>query len=109
MTFIGNCRATGIGSLPAGDVASAIDAVFAYCPDLPAWPQLPKVSRAEGMVEQAAVGLPGLRIGAEGRLRLIQDEAFFLGVEKLFVAYESGDTSVAAMPPRSAAALEPFV
>jgi len=108
MVFTGHCRATGVGSLPHTDVAAAVDAVLAGCPGLPFWPQLPKRARAEGMTEQAAAGLPGLRI-EEGRLRLVQDDAFFLGVEQLFAAYEAGDASLAAMTPESAAALEPFI
>jgi hypothetical protein len=108
MTFIGNCRATGIGSLPLTDPEAAVRAVFESCPDLPHWPQLPKRSRAEGMTEQASVGLPGLRITDDGRLRLVQDDAFLAGLERLLAAYESGDASVAAFPAESAAAFEPF-
>ena len=109
MAFLGNCRATGIGSLPATDVREAVETVLAYCPDLPHWPQLPKASRAEGMNEQALAGLPGLVITGEGRLRLVQDEAFFLGVERVMAAHAAGDASVAAMAPESAAGFEPFV
>ncbi len=108
MTFLGNCRATGIGSLPHTDARAAVEAVFAFSPDLPYWPQLPKVSPSEGMNEQALAGLPGLRI-EDGKLRLVQDEAFFLGVEKVFAAYESGDASAAALAPESAQAFEPFI
>ena len=108
MVFVGNCRSTGVGSLPQTDVGEALEAVWASCPDLPFWPQLPKRSHAEGMNEQAAAGLPGLRV-EEGRLRLVQDEAFFLGVERLLAAHEAGDTSVAALGPEAAAAFEPFV
>ncbi len=109
MPFLGNCRATGIGSLPHTDAAAAVEAVFASAPDLPYWPQLSKRSRAEGMNEQAAAGLPGLRITDEGRLRLVQDEEFFLGVERLLAAYEAADASVAALGADSAAGFEPFV
>jgi methionine synthase II (cobalamin-independent) len=109
MAFFGNCRATGIGSLPHGGVAEAVEAVFASSPDLPYWPQLPKVSLREGMNEQAAAGLPGLRVEAGGRLRVVQDEAFLAGVEQLLVAYEAGDASVSALGPGSAAGFEPFI
>jgi methionine synthase II (cobalamin-independent) len=108
MPLTANCRATGIGSLPHDDVDAAVAAVFRDCPDLPYWPQLPEVSRAEGMNEQAAVGLPGLHI-ENGRLRLVQDEAFFEDVERLLAASETGDASVAALPPEAAAAFEPFL
>jgi methionine synthase II (cobalamin-independent) len=109
MTFLGNCRATGMGSLPHTAVAEAVDAVFASSPDLPYWPQLPKVSTREGMTDQAAVGLPGLRIEEGGRLRLVQDEAFLEGVENLLTAYEGVDASEAAIPGESAAGFEPFI
>jgi len=109
MTFFGNCRATGIGSLPATDAREAVETVLAYCPDLPHWPQLPKISRAEGMNEQALAGLPGLVITSEGRLRLVQDEPFFLGVEQVMAAHAAGDPSVAAMAPETAAGFEPFI
>ncbi len=107
MTFLGNCRATGIGSLPHTDVPAAVEAVFASSPDLPYWPQLPKASAKEGMSEQALAGFPGLRV-EEGKLRHVQDEAFFLGVEAIFAAYDSGDAAAAAIPAESALALEPF-
>jgi len=109
MTFLGNCRATGIGSLPHTDVREAVEAVFAYSPDLPYWPQLSRVSHAEGMNEQATVGLAGVKVTEDGRLRLVQDEAFYVGVERLLEAYENRDDSVAKMTPDSAAAFEPFV
>jgi len=109
MVFLGNCRATGIGSLPHTDAAEAVAAVFACAPDLPYWPQLPKASRAEGMNEQALAGLPGLRITGDGRLRLVQDEPFFLAVEQVMVADAAGDAGAAAMAPESAAGLEPFL
>ena len=108
MTFQGNCRATGIGSLPATQVGEAVASVFADCPDLPYWPQLPRVSPAEGMTEQAASGLPGLVVDGK-RLRLVLDEAFYLAVERLLAAHESGDAAWAALGPESAAAFEPFI
>jgi len=107
MAFVGNCRATGIGSLPHTDADEAIEAVFASAPDLPYWPQLPNVSPKEGMNEQALAGLPGLQV-KDGKLRHVQDEAFFLGAEEIFAAYESGEASAAAMSPETACAFEPF-
>jgi methionine synthase II (cobalamin-independent) len=108
MTFFGDCRATGIGSLPHLSVDEAVEAVLAHCPLLPHWPQLPKVSLREGMTEQAAVGLPGLQ-SVEGRLRVVQDDAFLAGVEPLLVAYEAGDASIAALPTESAVAFQAFL
>ncbi len=106
--FLGNCRATGIGSLPHTDVPAAVEAVFDFSPDLPYWPQLPKVSRNEGMNEQAVAGMPGVQ-AEDGKLRLVQDEVFYLGVEKVFAAYESGDAAAAALPVESACGFDPFL
>jgi len=108
MPFIANGRATGIGSLPHQDVTDAVAAVFRDCPDLPYWPQLPNASKAEGMNEQAAVGLPGLTM-TDGRLRLVQDEAFFEDAERLLAAYEAGNAAFAALPPEAACGFEPFL
>ena len=108
MAFLANCRATGIGSLPIPDVRSAVEAVFDTAPDLPYLPKLPKVSKNEGMNEQALEGFPGLVV-EDGKLRHVQDEAFFLGVERLFAAYETGDDGAAALSPEYAHALEPFL
>lgn len=44
--------ATGIGSLPHTDVDSAVKFVFKYFRDIPHWPQLPKLSGLEGLVDQ---------------------------------------------------------
>ena len=113
MAFLGNCRATGIGSLPHADAAEAVDAVFAYAGALPYWPQLPRASRQEGMNEQAVGGtgdlrLPGLQV-QEGRLRLVQDEAFYLAAEKVLAAYDALDASAGTMPTEAARGIEPFL
>ncbi|MBU1125844.1 MAG: hypothetical protein KKC84_07440 [Candidatus Omnitrophica bacterium] len=58
--------ATGIGSLPHRDAERAVDLIFATCPSLPFWPQLPKRSAKEGMLAQFCEGLPCLRVNEEG-------------------------------------------
>lgn len=60
--------ATAIGSLPHIDAAAAAELVLGLLPDLPAAPQLPRRSRAEGMLAQMADGVAGIRADAEGRL-----------------------------------------
>ncbi|MFH1129037.1 MAG: methionine synthase, partial [Candidatus Omnitrophota bacterium] len=54
--------ATGIGSLPYEDPAKAVDLVLKYLPQIPFWPQLPKLGGCEGMVAQFAQNLPCLKI-----------------------------------------------
>lgn len=40
---------TGIGSFPFNDVDEALDIIFATCPEIPFWPQLPKRAPYENM------------------------------------------------------------
>lgn len=58
--------ATGIGSLPHKDPCGALDLLFASLPELPFWPQLPKRTKKEGMVEQFSEGLPCLGVNEGG-------------------------------------------
>jgi hypothetical protein len=58
--------ATGIGSLPHRDAASALDLIFEYCPQAPFWPQLPKRDVREGMLEQFSENLPCLQVSDRG-------------------------------------------
>jgi hypothetical protein len=43
---------TGIGSIPFTSVKSAIEAVASFSPEVPFWPQLPRLSEAEGIIGQ---------------------------------------------------------
>jgi len=54
--------ATGVGSLPHTDAASALDLIFKHVPSVPFWPQLPKRDFREGMVAQFSENLPCLKI-----------------------------------------------
>ena len=58
--------ATGIGSIPLTNVEDAVDLILRYVPDLPFWPQLPKIDSREGMIAQFSENLPGLKIDARG-------------------------------------------
>jgi methionine synthase II (cobalamin-independent) len=74
-SFIGNLRATTIGSLPLTDAQEATDLVFNYTPLLPSWVQLPK-HPGEGMLEQYNEGLPGIQ-DAGGRIHIDTDDPGF--------------------------------
>lgn len=65
--------ATGIGSLPHAEPSEAARFVIAHLPDLPSAPQLPKRRLAEGMVAQAAAGIPGVRARRGGVLVVDHD------------------------------------
>jgi hypothetical protein len=51
---------TGIGSLPMDDVSSAIDSVATHSPEIPFWPQLPRLSDSERVIRQGLGVLEGL-------------------------------------------------
>lgn len=59
---------TSIGSLPHRDADSAAAFVLRHHPDVPAVPQLPRRSPLEGMIAQAARGIPGVAVAADGSL-----------------------------------------
>ena len=58
--------ATGIGSFPHKDTESALELIFKYCPQIPFWPQLPKLDIREGMVAQFSEGLPCIELTDKG-------------------------------------------
>jgi len=57
--FTPSCLPILIGSLPLSDHLEAVRLVLAHTPEIPLWPQLPKLPK-EGMVRQFINGLPGL-------------------------------------------------
>jgi hypothetical protein len=62
MKFEPKCLSTGIGSLPHTDVESACRLVVEQFPEIPFWPQFPKVSFNETMYVQYSEKLPGVVI-----------------------------------------------
>jgi methionine synthase II (cobalamin-independent) len=65
---------TGIGSLPHDDPREATRFALDSHPRLPAAPSLPRRSATEGMIGQAAWGLPGVTVLCDGSL-LVDDAA----------------------------------
>ena len=70
---------TSIGSLPHRDADAASTFVLKHTNELPAAPQLPRRSPLEGMVAQAARGIPGVDVDRDGDLvvdrRVLDPEA----------------------------------
>ena len=60
MSRVFNFLTTGIGSLPFTEAGEACELIFHYLPDAPHWPQLPKISPLEGMIDQFLEGAPGV-------------------------------------------------
>jgi hypothetical protein len=55
-----NFMATGVGSLPFRDLKAACELIFQHVPEAPHWPQLPRLSSREGMIDQFLEGMPGV-------------------------------------------------
>ena len=64
---------TSIGSLPHFDPSEAVDFVLRHEHRLPAAPSLPARSRREGMIAQAAHGVPGVVVHDDGSLSIDHD------------------------------------
>ena len=65
---------TSIGSLPHHRADQAVALVLDHHPWLPAAPSLPRRSPLEGMIAQAAWGMPGVHVAPDGSLDLTLDE-----------------------------------
>lgn len=72
MAFEPKLATSGIGSLPYQDAEKSVEFVKQTCPDIPYWPQLPKMNQNESMISQFAEGLPGLS----------EDESLFVNIER---------------------------
>ena len=87
-----NCLPTMIGSMPDTDVEKSWQLVARYLKDIPAWPQLPKLSVREDMIIQYSEGFPGATI--EGNRLVIKAAGNFNNeLERLYTAYLANDCS----------------
>jgi len=83
----GNCKTTGIGSVPFTDVKKGMELVKTL--DIPFWPQFPQIDTREGMYLQFSEGLPGLKI--EKDKVFVDSEDFEKNAEKFFELVVSDD------------------
>ncbi|KPJ56411.1 MAG: hypothetical protein AMJ42_05360 [Deltaproteobacteria bacterium DG_8] len=86
MSFLPNCLATTIGSLPLDDAKEATKLILTYTPQIPAWVQLAKRFK-EGMIIQFTDGLPGLRWSNKKVYFDTKDPAFQDEVLKFYEHY----------------------
>jgi len=69
---------TMIGSMPHLNVRDALNLLEEYSLDIPAWPQLPKLSFKESMIPQYCENFPGIVIDEENRKIWIQKDSELL-------------------------------
>jgi hypothetical protein len=84
-----NFVVTGIGSLPFTDAGEACRLIFEQMPEAPHWPQLPKVSPREGMIEQFLEGAPG--VAEKGGKLFLRPLEPYEEWERFYQGYEQGD------------------
>lgn len=102
-----NVMATGIGSLPFTDVEEACSLVFQHVPEAPHWPQLPRVSPHEGMIDQFLEGMPGvLEEGGKAYLRALEP---YQEWEQFYKDYERGNLEAFAVSAERAQGLHAFL
>lgn len=103
--FHPNLAPLSIGSLPYTDPDQACRLMLEYCPQTPAWPQLPKRAFEEDVYVQFSGGFP--RLVREGQ-RIYVDTSQGLGpaLEQLYIAYLTHELERAAMAPENATGLK---
>jgi hypothetical protein len=106
-SFIPHLLATGVGSLPHGDVGKACGLIDRTLPRTPFWPQLPKHSPLESMNIQVSPGLPFLKVD-EKKGEVHFDTSVDAGgeLEKVYQAYLSGKIEEYGFLPRYAEGFE---
>jgi len=83
-----NFTATGIGSLPFTDPGEACRLIFQHLPEAPHWPQLPKASPREGMIDQFLEGAPG--VAEKGGKLYLRPLEPYEEWERFYQGYEEG-------------------
>ncbi|MDP7469385.1 MAG: methionine synthase [Dehalococcoidia bacterium] len=99
---------TAVGSLPHTDPQQALVLVKRFLPQLPTWPQLPRVAFGETMYAQFMLGLPGLLVDGE---RMCVDTAreFDDAIQQLLSDHEAGASQGYAISRGNACGLHAFL
>ncbi|HEC36227.1 MAG TPA: methionine synthase [Anaerolineae bacterium] len=101
-----NCRATGIGSTPHTDSATAVEFVLETFAEIPFWPQLPRRAFRENMYAQFSEYLPGIRIeDADERIWIDLGAGWIEEVETFYAAFLEDDPSRFPLSAEHAAGL----
>jgi len=104
-----NCLPTIIGSMPHTDPFKACSQIVHYLKDIPAWPQLPKLSYQENMYVQFSEGFPGVRGVTENSISIDRSQDLNKPLEKLYAAYLENDVDKFPVSPEYAAGLQHFL
>lgn len=103
-----NCLPTVIGSMPHTDADAALALIRHYCPQIPAWPQLPRRSPLEQMDVQYSEGFPGAVV-SDGTVRVDTGLDHGEALAALYQAYLDEDAGHYTISPERAAGLHAFL
>jgi len=102
--FQGNFSATAIGSFPHTNAEVACEIMFKSLPEIPCWPQLPKISTKEEMCIQYTEGLPCIKIHEDGKTVSIDDtQDTSVELERFYELFLKNDPDLFAISPECAA------
>ncbi len=104
------CIPTAIGSMPHTDAKRACQIVLENFPEVPVWPQLPRLSLRENMYIQYSEGMPCV-VMDEQRHRIFFDTSVDVTpkIEKFYERYLAKDIDVFALTPHYAQGFHLFV
>ncbi|MFQ5825714.1 MAG: methionine synthase [Dehalococcoidia bacterium] len=108
MKFEPGLLATAIGTMPHTDPQQACSLVISRLGDIPAWPQLPKLSSLESMQAQFTLKLPGAVMEGD-RIYIDLNQDIDEPLRKLLSDYEEKAIDSYAPGPNSAAGLHAFL
>ena len=102
-----NFMATGVGSLPFTNVDEGCEVIFQHVSEAPHWPQLPRLSPREGMIDQFLEGMPGVvEEGGKAYLRALEP---YQEWEQFYKDYEGGNLEAFAVSAERAQGLHAFL
>jgi methionine synthase II (cobalamin-independent) len=86
------CLPTIIGSMPHKDPKKACALIARFLKDIPAWPQLPRLTFLENMYAQFSEGFPGVVVEKD-RIYIDTTKDYTKALEALYQAYLENDFS----------------
>ncbi len=96
--FKPKCLATAVGSMPHKDPRTACRVVGRHLPEIPIWPQLPRMSFLENMYVQYSEGLPWARVDERAeKIHFETSQGLEEGLERFYESYLGGDLDYFAM------------
>ena len=100
MSFKPQCLATAIGSLPHEDPSVACDLVLKSIPEIPHWPQLPRINFREEMEIQFSEGFPCVVLDEEKkRVYFDTSQDITIDFEKFYENYVAENLDYFAISP----------